>query len=149
MCLAQISSAEPGRPVSSSMAHGARSSLAHAAFSNSPPPPFPPVSRAHVCVLPVCGSCPSPLRLVRLASQDGALVLASEMLMMASHKGHSELVERLIAAGAKVDAANKVVPTPLPTPHPHHRCYCKAARARAGAPTRAAASLAQTQLHKQ
>ncbi len=56
-------------------------------------------------VLPVCGSCPSLLRLVRLAPQDG-----TTSLIMASQYGHSEVVKRLIAAGAKVDAARKINP---------------------------------------
>jgi hypothetical protein len=62
-------------------------------------------SRAHMRVLPVCGSCPSPLRWARLASQDD-----TTSLMAASQYGHWEVVKRLIAAGAKVDAAKKVNP---------------------------------------
>ena len=66
------------------------------------------MSRAHVRVLPVCGACPSPLRfppVARLAWQDG-----STPLIMASSEGHHEVVDRLIAARATVDAADKVVP---------------------------------------
>ena len=127
VCLASSSSAEPARPVSSTL--GTRYSLAkartlrvvHLTPSFSPPP----VSRAHMRVLPVCGSCPSPLRLARLASQDGATTLFA-----ASQNGHWEVVERLIAAGAKVDAARKVLPTPLSSPGPPQspppiHCYCK------------------------
>jgi hypothetical protein len=89
----------------------------------------PQVSRAHMRVLPVCGSCPSPLRLARLASQDGAT-----SVFVASMKGHLEVVERLIAAGAKVDAVFKVAPTPLPLPPPSPppiHCCCKVTRAAA------------------
>ena len=80
-------------------------------------------------VLPVCGSCPFHLRLARLESQDG-----TTSLYVASMKDHLEVVERLIAAGAKVDAVIKVVPTSLPLPPPSPppiRCCCKVTRAAA------------------
>ena len=80
--------------------------------------------RAHVRVLPVCGACPSPLRFppaARLASQDG-----STPLITASFNGHGEVVDRLIAARATVDAADKVVPVhsaqlPPPFSSTHYR----------------------------
>ena len=105
----------------------------------------PQVSRAHMRVLPVCGSCPSPLRLARLASQDSK---TSESLMVASLNGHLEVVERLIAAGAKVEFA-KVVSMPLnPSSQPHHP---SAAAERLGRALRhgSASSLAQQQLPRQ
>ncbi len=42
----------------------------------------------------------------RLASQDG-----STPLLTAAYNGHAEVVDRLIAARAEVDAANKVMPS--------------------------------------
>jgi hypothetical protein len=66
----------------------------------------------------------------------------------ASRNSHSEVVERLIAAGAKVDAVDKVVPTPLPPPIPttHPLLLQGLGQAlRHGS----AASLAQPQLHRQ
>jgi ankyrin repeat protein len=42
---------------------------------------------------------------MRLASQDGWTPL-----LMASNNGHSEVVDRLIASSAMVDAATKVMP---------------------------------------
>ena len=43
--------------------------------------------------------------MVRLASQDG-----STPLITAFSNGHVEVMDRLIAAGAAVDAADKVAP---------------------------------------
>jgi ankyrin repeat protein len=40
-----------------------------------------------------------------LALQDGSTALA-----LAAHNGHTEVVEQLLAAGAAVDAVNKVRP---------------------------------------
>ena len=97
--------------------------------------------RTHVFVLPVCISCTieNPLSaMARLPLQDG-----STPLITASSYGCEEVVDRLIAARATVDAADKVVPprltpadkvlTHCPYPGPLQsprlrRCYTRHAR---------------------
>jgi hypothetical protein len=70
---------------------------------------------ASILLIPIPPRSPFP-RVVRVAWQDG-----STPLHIASSQGHSEVVERLIAAQAMVEATNKVAPrtrhTTLPPTH--------------------------------